>query len=166
QRFSMSASMRSAPKRRTRFHPRKATATPAASDSNAIIRSPLLRVGERPRGPSSRCSRVLPGEAGVFARLGLVDFQRLPVDVAAIEAGDRGVRFVVGGEFHEAEALRLAAGTLGGDVRRDELPVRRGEIVELRIVDLLGEISYVHYHLELLAGVNRQFFRCRRLGQT
>src|SRR5205823_7952167 len=141
-----------------RFHPSKATAIPAASDSSINIWISFVAGWENGREdrPPDR-PRRLPGEAGVFARLRLVDFQRLPVDLAAIEAGDRRVRFAVRGELDEAEALRLAAGALGGDVRRDELSVRRREIVELRIVDLLGEISYVHFHLELLAGVNRQF---------
>src|SRR6266568_4596052 len=108
RRFSMSASMRSAPKRRTRFHPRKATAIPAASDSNAIMISISLCCEREDGRPAVLPSgRRLPGEADVFARLGLVDLQRLPIHVFAIEAGDGGMRFCVGAELHEAEALRL-----------------------------------------------------------
>src|SRR5437763_3425719 len=115
-----------------------------------------MRVGERPGGRPPDRERGSAREAGVFARLGLVDLQRLTVDVAAIEAGDRRVRFRVGAELHEAEALRLAAGALGGDVRGDDFAVRHREIVELGVGDLLGEISYVHFHLKLLAGLNRR----------
>jgi hypothetical protein len=53
-------------------------------------------------------------------------------------------------EFHKAEALRRAAGALGGDVGGDEGAERNGQIVELRVRDLLGEIAYVQFHWKLL----------------
>jgi hypothetical protein len=60
--------------------------------------------------------------AGFFARLGFADLERLSVDVAAVETGDRRTPFVSIAVFDEAEALRLAARALGGDICRDELP--------------------------------------------
>src|SRR5205814_256159 len=83
--------------------------------------------------------------AGI-ARLGLADFQRLTVDVAAVQAGDGRATFVHAAEFDEAEAFRCAVRTIGGDVGRNDLPVREGEIVELRIGDLFGEISHMQFH--------------------
>src|SRR5689334_6465208 len=94
---------------------------------------------------------ALPRRSGVrfgllFAGFGFVDFQHLSVDVATVEAGDCGARFVGIAELDEAEALRLAARLFGGDIRRDEFSIRNREIVELRIGDLFGEISYVNFH--------------------
>src|SRR4051812_44207032 len=116
------------------------------------MRSPFAAIGERPLPavlPRGRMRSVL---RSVFARLGLVDLERLAVHVAAVETGDRRARFVGVAELDEAEALRLTARTLGGDVCRHQRAVRRGEVAELRIGDLLGEISYIQFHLKLLAG--------------
>src|SRR5947209_8660031 len=109
-------------------------------------------------GESGRIAAALPGlvvrrvseAAGVFTRPGFVDLEGLAVHIAAVETGDRGFRLVVGAELDEAEALRLAAATLGGDVRRNRLSVRCGELVELCVRDLFGEISHVEFHLMLL----------------
>src|SRR5947209_4819419 len=120
---------------------------PAASDSKATMRALPSRTRESDR------SAVLPpvplgsgSRRGRVARLGLADLQGLPVDVAAVQSGDRRATFVGAAEFDEAEAFRLAAGALSGDVRRDDLPVGNGEIVELRIGDLFGEISHMQFH--------------------
>src|SRR5688572_9370484 len=114
----------------------------------------LCSEGERPSRSFSRYRfvRSVLRRGGFFARLGLVDLERLSVHIAAVEAGDRGIAFFGGAELDEAEALGRAADPLGGDVRRDELAVRRGEVGELRGADLFGEISYVQFHFEAPAG--------------
>src|SRR5215212_5784479 len=96
-----------------------------------------------PRGSQFRSA----GRRGVFARLRLVVLQYLAMHVAAVETGDGGAGLVGVGELDEAEALRFTAGTLGGHIRRNELAVRHGEVVQLRIGDLLGEIAYIQFHL-------------------
>src|SRR6266542_1213373 len=117
-----------------------------------------MRRLRRPRAISRPCACLLSRSGGgesetrVFLRSRFVDLQGLPVDVAAVEAGDGRARFVGIAELDEAEALRLAAALFGGHVGRDDRAERRGEIVELGIGDLLGEISYVKFHLEVLAG--------------
>src|SRR5258707_15755880 len=83
---------------------------------------------------------------GRIARLGLADLQRLTVDVAAVQSGDRRAPFVRGAELDEAEALRVAARPFAGNVGRNDFSVRDGEIVELRVCNLFGEISHMQFH--------------------
>src|SRR4051812_10925258 len=86
----------------------------------------------------------------LLARAGFVDLQGLAVDVAAVETGDGGAGFVGVAVLDEAEALRLAARPFGGHDRGDDGAERHRQIVELGVVDLLGEISYVQFHWVLL----------------
>src|SRR3954468_17942517 len=80
------------------------------------------------------------------ARLRFVDLQRLAVDVAAIERGDGGAGLIVVTEVDEAETLRLSRLALDGDIGRDQRTEWDGQIVELRIGHLLGEITHVEFH--------------------
>src|SRR4051812_8080432 len=98
------------------------------------------------------CSSGWRGGASLLSRPGFVDLQGRAVDFLAVETGDRSLRFRGVAELDEAEALRFAAGALGGHLRRDDRAERCEQIVQLGIGDLLGETSYIEVHLELLTG--------------
>src|SRR5688572_4419644 len=108
--------------------------------------------GDRRLKPAPRRT-ALEMTALRFARFRFVDLQDLTVDVTSVETGDRLAGVVTIAELDEAETLRLTAVALGGNIRRDDRPERSRHLVELRVVDLLGEIAYIEFHLRLLPAV-------------
>src|SRR4051794_28037684 len=119
RRCSLNASRRSAPKRRIRSQPRNPTAIAAAIEIHTDMTCSSSRPEDGP-GPSSG---VRSGARSVFARLGLVDLEQLAMHVATVESRDGSLTVGGVGVLDEAEALRLTARALGGDVGGEECAV-------------------------------------------
>src|ERR1700754_2854582 len=112
-----------------------------------IMRGSLAARGRTAVGPPSHLRQQSSvARRAFFTRTGLVHFEGLSVYLAAVEAGDRRTRFVVASVLDEAKTLRLTARALGRDLRRDRRSIGNGELIELRIGDLSGEISHVEFH--------------------
>src|ERR1700739_2118402 len=79
RRLSLTASMRDAPKRRERFHDRNATTPTAATDSQINMSDSFRDLRGRPPGGRPPGGGNWSEADGVFARLGLVDLEGLPV---------------------------------------------------------------------------------------
>ena len=63
-----------------------------------------------------------------------------------MKAGHRCFRFVIIGELDESEPARLAADLVLGDMDIGRCSKFCGEVVELSIRGLFGQIAYIKFH--------------------
>src|SRR5688500_9297372 len=80
-----------------------------------------------------------------FARPSLAQLEGLTAEVLAVQTGDDGFGLVRVGELGEAEAPRNAIRPLD-DLERRRRSERSEQVFQLRIGDVLGQISDVQFH--------------------
>lgn len=90
-----------------------------------------------------------------FARAGLVDFQRAPVEFYAVEGSDSCLSFVLVGHSHKTEAARSSCELVYDDLDFFDDSVGSKEGVDLSLSCLVGEVTDVYLHTMSLVGCSR-----------
>jgi hypothetical protein len=63
--------------------------------------------------------------------------------LVAIEGGDCGLGFFVGGHFDESESLAAAGIAIIDDLRRNHLAVLAEKLLQLGAIDLIAQVANI-----------------------
>jgi hypothetical protein len=80
-----------------------------------------------------------------FTWAGLVDDQGTAIDVAAIDRGDRLLRFIFACHLNETEATGLARIAVGDDLCAGDVAGFREEVIKLLVRRLIAQITDVKF---------------------
>ena len=110
-----------------------ATAAAAATESAAAAAA----------AAESATTATATATSAVFARAGFVDGQGTAAVFLAVQRCDRRLGFLIGPHFDEAEPLGAAGVSVVNDLGGDNGAVLAKQLLELRAIDLVAQVSNV-----------------------